>query len=68
MKPHTVVEMKGGKREGAGRPPLDDNKKKRAISVFLSPDVLALLDSLPESRGVLIERAVREQYGVIPEN
>lgn len=60
--------MKGGKREGAGRPPLGEDKKKRPISVFLSPDVIALLDSLPESRGFLIDVAVREKYGVAPEN
>ena len=60
--------MKGGKRDGAGRPALDEGKKKRAVSVFLSPDVLALLDGLPESRGVLIDAAVREKYGVAPKN
>ena len=62
------VEMKGGKREGAGRPALDEGKKKKAILVLLPPDLIAWMDKQPESRGVLIERAVREQYGVVPEN
>jgi len=55
--------MSGGKREGAGRPHLPEGKKKRPISVFLSPDVLVLLDNQPESRGALIDAAIREKYG-----
>ena len=60
--------MKGGRREGAGRPALDDSKKKKPVLVMLPPYLIAWMDKQPESRGVLIEKAVREQYGVVPEN
>lgn len=61
--------MKGGARKGAGRPALDD-KKKRAISVFLPPDLIAWMDKNKAlgSRAVIIEKAVREKYGVNPED
>ena len=56
--------MKGGKREGAGRPALPDDKKKVAINVKLPRDLIAWMDAQILSRAVLIERAVREKYGV----
>jgi len=54
--------MKGGKREGAGRPALPVGKKKVAINVKLPPDLIAWMDEQDQSRAVLIERAVREKY------
>ena len=60
--------MKGGKRQGAGRPALPKEKKKVAINVKLPPDLIAWMDRQELSRAVLIERAVREKYGVAPEN
>lgn len=55
---------KGGKRTGAGRPALPEDKKKVAINVKLPPDLIAWMDTQEQSRAVLIERAVREKYGV----
>ena len=60
--------MKGGKRQGSGRPALPEEKKKVAINVKLPPDLIAWMDRQELSRAVLIERAVREKYGVAPEN
>jgi len=60
--------MKGGKRQGAGRPALPEDKKKVAINIKLPPDLIAWMDAQSLSRNVLIERAVREKYGVEPEN
>ena len=60
--------MKGGKRQGAGRPALPKEKKKVAINVKFPPDLIAWMDRQELSRAVLIERAVREKYGVSPEN
>lgn len=54
--------MRGGKREGAGRPLIDKNKKKKSVSVFLSPDGILLLDNQQKSRGVLIDEAIREKF------
>lgn len=58
--------MKGGRRQGAGRPALPEDKKKVAINVKLPPDLIAWMDNQSLSRAVLIERAVREKYGVHP--
>jgi len=60
--------MKGGRRQGAGRPALPENKKKVAINIKLPPDLIAWMDTQDLSRNVLIERAVREKYGVEPAN
>ena len=56
--------MKGGKRKGAGRPALPEEKKKVAINVKLPPDIIAWMNTQDLSRAVLIEKAVREKYGV----
>lgn len=56
--------MKGGKREGAGRKPLPKNIKKVGILVKLPPDLLAWMNAQAESRPILIEKAMRQQYGV----
>lgn len=58
---------RGGKREGSGAPPLPPGKKKKAVLVTLPPDLVDWMDRQPESRGVLIEMAVREKYGVVSE-
>lgn len=57
---------KGGKREGAGRPALPDSEKKAGVYVKLPPWLIAWLDSQPESRAVLIEKAIRKAYKVVP--
>lgn len=56
--------MKGGKRAGAGRPALPDDKKKVAILVKLPPDLITWMDKQEVSRAVLIERALREKYHI----
>lgn len=57
---------KGGARKGAGRPALADSKKKVGVYVKLPPDLIAWMYEQPESRAVIIEKAVREKYGVNP--
>lgn len=59
--------MKGGKREGAGRPALPNDKKKVPISILLPPDLLAELDEMDGSRATLIEKACRAYYKILPE-
>ncbi len=51
---------------GAGRPALTDKEKKRAISVFLPPDLITWMaeNKALGSRAVIIEKAVREKYGI----
>jgi hypothetical protein len=58
--------MKGGKRKGAGRPALPDNKKKAGIYVKLPPDLIVWMDKQDESRAVLIEKALREKHNLGP--
>jgi hypothetical protein len=57
---------RGGARKGAGRPALAAGKKKVGVYVKLPPDLIAWMDGQPESRAVIIEKAVREKYGVHP--
>lgn len=59
--------MKGGKRRGAGRPALPDDKRKRGIFVKLPPGLIAAMDAAEESRAVQIEKAWVEKYGDYPE-
>lgn len=56
--------MTGGKREGAGRKPLPKNIKKVGILVKLPPDLVAWMDAQAESRPILIEKAMRQQYEI----
>ena len=56
--------MTGGKREGAGRPPLPQNKKKQGVYIKLPPDIVLWLKNQPRSQAVVIEEAVREKYGI----
>jgi hypothetical protein len=58
--------MKGGKRQGAGRPALAEDKKKVAINVKLPPDLIAFLDNQGLSRAKTIERAVVAQHSLCP--
>lgn len=51
------------KKRLPGRPKLPTGEKKVAISVKLPPSLIRLMDLLPESRGVIIEKSVRERYG-----
>jgi hypothetical protein len=51
---------KGGKREGAGRPPGNPEERFKRLSLTLSPDALALIDAYAlehkVSRSAAIER------------
>jgi hypothetical protein len=58
--------MKGGKRQGAGRPALPEDKKKAAINIKLPPDLIAWLDDQGLSRAKIIERAVVAQHSLCP--
>jgi hypothetical protein len=59
------MDMRGGKRQGAGRPKgskLPNNKKRKTVSVCLSPWLAEWLSNHPESSGRLIERALIMTY------
>lgn len=58
---------KGGKREGAGRPALPDNKRKAGVYLKLPPGLIAAMDARDESRAVQIEKAWVALYGDYPE-
>lgn len=57
---------KGGKRKGAGRPALPNDKKKVAILILLPRDLLAELDAMDGSRAKLITAACRAYYKIRP--
>lgn len=52
------ISGRGGRRPGAGRPSMGDEKRQR-LTVRLAADVLDYLRSHRESAGAVIERAVR---------
>lgn len=54
--------MAGGKREGAGRPPVAPELKKVPSTVKLSQWVTDWLGEQDEAKAVLIEQAVIKQY------
>lgn len=56
---------KGGKREGAGRKPAHPLLKKEMISLKLPRWIINRLYEEPESRAVLIEKALKERFGWI---
>ena len=61
------IDMKGGKRPGAGRPKgstMPPNKKRRTVTVSLAPWLADWLRNHPESSGRLIERALIMVYGL----
>jgi hypothetical protein len=58
--------MKGGRREGAGRKPAHPLLKKRMISIKLPGWLITRLDGEPESRAILIEKALCSKHGWIP--
>jgi hypothetical protein len=51
---------KGGKREGAGRPPGNPEERFKRLSLTLSPDTLALIESYASehkmSRSAAVEK------------
>jgi hypothetical protein len=52
-------EKKGGKRDGAGRPTLPLDKKKKGFMVYWTPDLIGELDAMEGSRSVILEEAFR---------
>ncbi len=54
----------GGKRPGAGRKPLAEDKKRRPLWVTLPLYLMQWLDSQPESNSVIIENAINNQYKI----
>ena len=63
----TKISGRGGQREGAGRPALNESKKKKMASFKLSPEVLGLLDKVSaetrQSKANLVEQALIQVYG-----
>lgn len=58
--------MWGGKREGAGRKPVEPEMKKVQLGLKLPVWLLNWMDDQPESRAVLIENALREKHQIAP--
>jgi len=58
--------MKDGARKGAGRPALPDNERKAGVYIKLPPWLIVWLDAQPESRAVLIEKALRRVHKLKP--
>lgn len=58
--------MRGGKRRGAGRPPIDPALKKIPINVKLPRWLIAWIADRPQSRAVQIETAFRRAHKIKP--
>ncbi len=58
--------MRGGKRPGAGRPPLKPEEKPVAVSLRLPRDLVEALDAMDGSRAKLIIKACRAYYKLPP--
>ena len=58
--------MKGGKRQGAGRPPAPAELKKESIHIKLPRWLLDWMSEQPQSRAVLIEDALKKVHGIEP--
>ena len=59
------MNMRGGKRKGAGRPKgstMPKDRKRKTVSVCLSPWLAEWLSNHPESSGRLVERALIMTY------
>tara|TARA_B100002049_G_scaffold31068_1_gene20382 strand:- start:314 stop:496 length:183 start_codon:yes stop_codon:yes gene_type:complete len=56
---------RGGKREGAGRPPAPDRKVTMTFRV--DPVVAKWLRDQPESQAALIESALKKAHDIDPE-
>lgn len=57
---------RGGVRLGAGRKPVPPGLKKEPISIKLPKWLIDWMDAQKESRPILIEEALRRQYGIWP--
>lgn len=58
--------MQGGKRNGAGRPPIAPELKKKSISLKIPTWLNEWLDEQEESKVSLIEKALLSQYNLTP--
>ena len=54
----------GGKRPGAGRPPMDPLQKKTPRSLKLPEWLWRAVDEQTENRAIVIERALRDHLGL----
>lgn len=57
------MDNRGGKRVGAGRKPMTEDKKKVQVTIYLKPETREMLKALSrdnEPMGDLIERLVNE--------
>ena len=51
---------------GAGRKPANPLLKKNPINIKLEQYILDFLDTLPESRAVIIVEALKQKYDIKP--
>jgi hypothetical protein len=58
--------MRGGKREGAGRPAAPERLRKVPIGLKLPRWLIDWLDTRPESRAALIEDALCRRHKLTP--
>lgn len=56
--------MRGGKREGAGRPRIDQKRARVQCNITIDPLILKWLRDQPEPQGRMIERALIDFYGL----
>ena len=58
---------RGGKRQGAGRPPAPAELKKRMVSIRLPEWLIQWMDEQPKTnRAVLIEEALKKVHNIEP--
>ncbi len=57
-------EMRGGRREGAGRKALKEEDKKTKILLSIDRKLLKKIDELEGKRSKLIEKALIEYYKI----
>jgi hypothetical protein len=57
---------KGGKRQGAGRPPAPAKLKKESIHVKLPKWLIEWMSEQSESRAVIIEAAIKKSHDIQP--
>ena len=61
------IDMRGGKRQGAGRPKgttMPENQRRKTVSVCIPLWLAEWLSNHPESSGRLVERALIMTYGI----
>ncbi|SFO08919.1 hypothetical protein [Xenorhabdus japonica] len=60
------LELRGGKRAGAGRPPIDKNLRKMPVTIKIPKWIIDWLNEQPETKVRLIENAIIKHYNISP--